>query len=747
MASPGHRMSLPERAVSASISSPRLTIFLWLAAMVFSVFGLMQLSVETSTSSVLDRQSSEWAFYQKTQEDFGGDEIIVVAIRGETPLDETTLESVQRISDGMRGVPGVRRIDSLSTVPIIHVDAQGTVRIDPPLAELRNAVGMDRDRLISELLRNSTARRVLISDDGRTAAVNIVLEREPERYYDEIFAKLRQVGAWRSGRVSGVPVFRVAADEKTRRELLRLVPLAVLLIAALLTSAFRSWRAALLGLAPGAVASAMTCGAMGAVGTSLTITTVILPAVFIALGCAYSMHLLLAYSLPGEGTPWERIGSTARPVALSGLTTAIGFVGVSLVRIDVIRDIGGFGTFGVLVVVGATLTLVPSLLALVRPEFRPVRIDSGAWAGRLVRAVSLRRSWILAGWATMAVVSTLALARLEVETDVIQWFRSSDPVRLDYVQIREELSGISPVNLVVTSETDQGVTTPEIVSALDRLAIDLEKNPRVGRVLTIASPIKELHRSFGGDDAGDLTASLIDQYLLVLESEDFFRDFLTPERNATNVIIRADDNGSGALRDIARTAEAWWDRNGVAGTSARATGIMYEFARAEDEIALGQIRGLLFAGIAIGAVLFLALKSPSTALASVVPNAVPILFTFGFMGIVGIPLDAGTVLVGNIALGIAVDDTIHLASRYSEMRRAGSGNAQALEQAIARVLPAILLTTVAVGIGFGALALSEFRFIQNLGLLTALVMVICLVADLVLLPALLLGSWKVRKNP
>ncbi|MAE93656.1 MAG: hypothetical protein CL910_03250 [Deltaproteobacteria bacterium] len=709
--------------------------------------GLMQLSIETSTSSVLDRLSPEWAFYQETQAEFGGDEVIVVAIRGESPLEEGMLELIQRISDGMRGTPGVRRIDSLSTVPVIHLGAHGAVQMDPPLADLRGAVGADRDHLVRELLRDSTARRVLVSDDGRTAAINIVLERGPETHYDGIFAKLEQLGASEAGRISGVPVFRVAADEKTRLELLRFVPLVVILIGALLTSAFRTWRAAVLGLAPGAIAALMTCGAMGALGTSMTISTVILPSVFIALGCAYSMHILLAYSSPGEDSAWKRIAATAQPVALSGLTTAIGFVGISVVRIGVIRDIGGYGALGVLVVVGATLTLVPALLAWVQPQLRPLPIASGAWSRGLVRTVSRRRYWVLAAWATFAAVSILALARLEVETDVIRWFRPSDPIRLDYAEIREELSGISPVNLVVRSETGYGVATPEVVSALDRLTEELESDARVGRVLTFAAPIGELHRSFAGENAGGLSSSLIEQYLLVLESEGFFRDFVTPDRNATNVIIRADDNRSGALRDIARKAEAWWDRNGARGTTARATGIMYEFARAEDEIALGQIRGLLFAGIAIGFVLFVALKSPSTALASVVPNAVPILFTFGLMGFVGIPLDAGTVVVGNIALGIAVDDTIHLASRYSELKRTGVDRAQALEHAIERVLPALLMTTLAVGIGFGALALSEFRFIKNLGLLTALVMGICLVADLVLLPALLLGSRKGRKSP
>jgi predicted RND superfamily exporter protein len=122
---------------------------------------------------------------------------------------------------------------------------------------------------------------------------------------------------------------------------------------------------------------------------------------------------------------------------------------------------------------------------------------------------------------------------------------------------------------------------------------------------------------------------------------------------------------------------------------------------------------------------------------------IPLGIAFGFMGLVGLPLDAATVCMGSLALGIAVDDTIHVVTRYGEEQRRGASPEQALGRCFGRVLPALVFTTVTIGAGFLVLGISQFTLIRNLGLVTAALVVLCLVADATLLPALLLG----RREP
>jgi predicted RND superfamily exporter protein len=164
---------------------------------------------------------------------------------------------------------------------------------------------------------------------------------------------------------------------------------------------------------------------------------------------------------------------------------------------------------------------------------------------------------------------------------------------------------------------------------------------------------------------------------------------------------------------------------------------MYQFALALEEVAQGQIRGLVFASLTISAILFAIFRELRVALVALVPNVLPVVMIFGAMGLLGIPLDAGTAFIGSLVLGVAVDDTIHLVSAFQAQAR-GLEPAEALERALGQVLPPVVYSAVVISLSFGVFALSEFHFTRDMGLLMASVMLVCMLADLTLLPALLL---------
>jgi predicted RND superfamily exporter protein len=278
-----------------------------------------------------------------------------------------------------------------------------------------------------------------------------------------------------------------------------------------------------------------------------------------------------------------------------------------------------------------------------------------------------------------------------------------------------------------------------VISAIDRLSAHLESLPAVGRSISVADPLRQLHGGFSGDPTLPLPEgeAAISQYLVLLESKPYVRDLITADWKAANLLLRVDDNRSGALQAVAREAERWWGENGATDYTARATGIMYEFARAEDAIAFGQLRGLAFAFLAVAGLLFAIFGSLRLAWIALVPNLVPIAMGFGAMGLLGIPLDAGTVVIGNLAFGIAVDDSIHAVTGFFARWTAGESSSAALESTYRSVAPPLIYASVLVALGFSMLAFSDFSFIRNLGILTAALMVLCLLADLLLLPAML----------
>ena len=743
------RARIPLALTAIGLRRPWAVMGFWLLMTALAVPGLEQLQVDTSTDSVLDRQHPAWEIYQQSQADFGGDEIIVVALRAGRPFDPALLATAERLSQGFEDIEGVRRVDSVASVPVVFVNAQGDLELEPALGgDLADPVARAR-RAAERLARDRIAPRSLVAEDGRVFALNLVLERGAESRHAELLDEVHALVDPTGGILSGVPVFRVAANERTRTEILYFAPITGVLIALFLLVVFRSPLAVALGLAPGTLGSLFMLGAMGYLGAPLGITTMVLPSIILALGCAYSMHILVAAGgragseSSGPDSLESALARVSLPVALSGLTTALGLLAITFVRIEAVRMTGGFGALGVLVVTLLCLSLLPAGLAL-GPR-APTRPRGFEWVQRrlapaLVAPVARRVPGVLFAWGAIMALALLGITRVEVETDATRWLPLGNPVRDAYEEIRTTLSGISPMNIIVEAPPGESVLEPATLAAIDGLASHLESLPEVGKALSVADPLRQLHGGFTDDPGQPLPGSLAlaEQYLLLLESLEQLEDLLLFDRSAANILIRADNNGSAHLIGIRDSAKNWWAENGPGNHRITTTGIMYEFARAEDEIAYGQIRGLTVALLVISGVLLLIFRSPRLALLALIPNAIPLGLIFGTLGGFGIPLDAGTALIGCLALGVAVDDTIHIVAGFHERTQSGSSARAALDETFAEVLPAIASTTAMIAGAFLVLGFSEFSITRNLGLVTSGIMVLCFVADTTLLPALLL---------
>jgi hypothetical protein len=738
------RARIPSALLELGLRNPGAVLLFWGLMLLAALPGVTRLQVDTSTDSVLDRRHPDWQRYQDSQRRFGGDELIVIALFGDLPYDPDRLADVERLSRSLAKLPGVRRVDSLATVPVVYASPDGSVILDAPL-ERAPSDPAGRSAWVSERVAGDRiAPRNLVSDDGRVLAINLVLERGIEANHAQLLEEIHAQIDGSDAILSGVPVFRVEANARTGQEILFFLPITAALIGVFLFLLFGSFHAVLLDLAPGLIGSWLVLGAMGYLGAPLSITTIPLPSIVTALGCAYAMHFLAAAN--GARDPRELADQLRRvvlPVALSGLTTVVGFVSITVVGIDAVRSIGGYGALGVLLVTLISLTLLPAALAVRRvPDANRrglgwIREQLSPW---LVARVSRSQRAIIAAWTALTLLLAFGLTRIDVETDATLWLPHGNPVRDSYEDIRRALSGISPINLIVEAPAGGSVLEPRALAAIDALSTHMESLPQVGRTLSLTDPLRQLNGGLLGDDAMPLPRSLSEaaQFLVLLDGVEQLSDFVSLDRRSANVHLRVNDNGSSQLLAVAEEARRWWSENGPPDYTLAPTGIMYEFARAEDEIAYGQIRGLAIALLVISGILFAIFRWSRLALAALVPNAIPLVTVFGGMGLLGVPLDAGTVLIGGLALGVAVDDTIHIASGYYKRIAQGEKSLTAVTGTFEEVLPAIISTTVMISGSFVVLGLSEFSITRNLGLMTSGIMVLCLLADVTLLAVLLL---------
>jgi predicted RND superfamily exporter protein len=735
-----------QRVASHSVRNPRTVLTVWLVISILAIAGVRLLVIDTGTSAFLDRSSPEWSVYQESLRKFGGDEIVVVAFRGEEPYEPEVVSKIVRFTSAFEGIPGVRRVDSIASVPVVLVREDGSLSLQPALSGYSASGNIDLEEVATLVRMDRIAPRNLVSEDETVFAINVVLDSDIDRGREEVVSEIRRLLEGRPAWISGVPVFRTEVNSRTRDELALFVPVTVLLVGIVVLAASRRPWAVLVSLGTSGVGVWCLLGAMGLLGVPLSLSTMILPSVLLALGSAYIMHVLSAAGNATDAVGLENgVLLVSRPVGLSGLTTSIGFLAMSTVRIEAIRQLGVFGAIGVIIVLAATLSLAPALLSLRLRRNAPGPVNEGLRRETqrfVMNIVHRNRRGVIVVWILFLSTSAVGLARLDVETDIVLWFSEGTEVRQSFDSIQTTLSGITPVNVMITAPAGRSILDADALTAIEGLARYLEALPSVGRSISIADPLIQLHSGFNPESAGVLPtdSSLVAQYLLLLDSIEQLSDVLAGDRTQANVLLRLKENGSRRIVDVGREVDEWWKSHGPSEYTVVTTGVMYEFGRAEEEIAYGQMRGLGLALAAVSGILVAIFRKPRIVIAALIPNLVPLAIAYGLMGLLGIALDAATICIGALALGVAVDDTIHVVSAFDARVQSGAGDHAALAGSVHQVAPALIYSTAAIAIGFSVLGFSEFVLIRNLGLVTSAMVVVCLVSDLSLLPALLVSS-------
>lgn len=727
---------LVRRMTISSYRRPRATLAIWLGYLATALGLGTQLSIETSISSLLNTSSPTWETYQRAIERHGSDEFVTVLLPTGPGFEQQLASATKRLE----AISGVGRVDSLASVALIRRAEDGSVDLRPAI-DKSAPIALDTQTrgLIS---RDLIAPDVLMSREGDFVALNVVLDENVTSDRDAVVSELRTALPDSVARLSGVPIFRTRINQDTQQESASLLPYTALLIAGIVLVATRSIFATCLPLSVGLIGSGSVVGALAVTGTPLSLSTLILPTVLLALGCAYSMHFItVAWSTSSSRLLEERLGETAIPVSISGLTTSIGFLSISGSQIGTIRELGLFGAFGVIVVTLVCITALPAALSFRRPPSRPLPVlrALGAPSARWISSACLRRSSrVVLFWIVICAISLAGATSLKVSTNIVDWYPEESTIRSDYEVIRESLSGITPVSVLLESSEGRLVTEPDMLAAIDALSQALEARRDVGRALSVSHPLRSMEAAFNG--ASPTLPSTLDeaeQYLLLLDSEEAVWDLVSRDRLSARVMMRMDENASDVILGLSDWINEWWRANGPEDFEVSTTGIMFEFARTNQAIVGTQVSSLIGAIGGLSIVLFALTGTIRQTVVALVPNLVPLWIAYGALGLFSVPLDAGIACLGSLALGIAIDDTVHIVSRFAQERKGGADLEKSFEASLSATLPALFLSTVCIVAGFSVLGFSELGLVRNLGSVTASVVALCWAADVSLLPSLL----------
>lgn len=707
-------------------------------AAAWALLAVSPLAAWLASRLVVDNRLERWVGhdgadaqrYAEFRRTFGSDEFVLVAISG--PLFEpAALDLAVRCLASLEAIPGVTRVQGL---PAVYRDRFG---------------GEDPEELRREMTSTPFYRDLLLSRDAQVAGLLVEVSpagtpdarRALVAAVERAVAPLREAG-FRVGLV-GSTVLIAALDELSEQEAQRSFPLAVLGSLLVLAVLLRSARAMAVAAASSGLAVVLTLGLVAGLGGSLSMLTAVLPALLWVLGLSYSVHvlhraMLHRQTLPVAGAVARGLSETARGVTFSALTTGLGFASLGVASLLPVRELGLYGAAGIGMALLVSVTVTPMLARLV--GLPPRHATAVRRHRRGVRGAIARPRAVLAVAGGLAALAVASIPAIRLESNPLSFLPASHAVARDYAWVGRELTGFYTAEVVV--RTPAGWTEPSAWPVLDGLASGLAGSPIVARVMSPLDLLRKLNQWDQGLDpaAYRLPGSRADADRLVRELDPVGRAVLGTLASADgrevrlSVVVREMDEGRflALVADAARRLEAL-----PAPYSGFVTGQVLRLVNAQQDLVATQLESLGLAMLVVFLAVWAGLRSWRLTLVAVPPNLVPVAATFGAMAWLGIPMDAATVMVASVALGIAVDNTIHILLAYRRQREAGAAAPEAAAAALGLVAPAISDATLAACTGFGALGVSAFLPIRYFGLLAAVMMVVALGCHLLVTPALL----------
>jgi len=717
------------------------------------------LRTDVSPSTMMLVNDPHARVYEDAKVKFGSDDLTIVVVEAADVFSTVPLEAVERLSTELRGMDGVVRVDSLSTV---H-DISGTD--DSLSTELLMRDGTPRDREGLEALRQASLRNPLIADnlvsrDARATGIYVYTDGpQGDVGYDARFSAAVETLVATVRGETGLEIYQVGrpytqallsstliGDQKT------IMPICVAVITLVLVLMFRGAQAVAITAVARVISIAWALGAMALLDYPITLLTALVPMLLMTVGFTEDIHFfseyqsLLRHGLAKRDALVAAADACAVPLFVTSFTTAVGFASFSLSDIVILQQFGHVAGIAFLASYCATLLVVPAMLRMwpARPPHPQATAQpSGTdWlSGSLVRlattALDHRRATI-GIWLVLTAAGLAASAWVYVDNYSAGFFRPDSEFHRRLDRVGEILTGQFVLFVVVDAPGGKAASS-EVQRYAVALQSDINRLEHVTHTISAGDYISLMNREMNAGSGSFHRVpdddELIAQYLVLLPPSDLDK-YLSYDQASTNIVVRHDARSTAEFKQVIAEIEALVRRGAPPGVTVDVTSEGILQTRAADSLARGMVVGLTYTVGIVGVVCGLMFMSVRAVLLSLPPNLAPVALAFGAMGLFGIPLSVGTAMMAAVSVGIAVDDTVHYMARNSVLLDTLHDLRAAMQRTIESEGRAIVATSVALAGGFAVLLSSSFVPLAHFGGISALVMVVALLADLTLTPVL-----------
>jgi predicted RND superfamily exporter protein len=699
---------------------------------------------------------------------YGDIDYLVVGVEAR-PQDEDvfvpeTLRMIEELTAFLESQPAVTQIRSLTRYQYTHSDSVSMATDDliEDVADLEADPQLMRET--KEILAGEElALGTLITEDFRHTRIAARTEhRRAETAHNvrlvnalnEFIAEQGYAAQGYDLHISGQPLINQKFEYHSLRDSQTLNPLMALFMIVVLFVSFRSVSGTLLPWLVIGAGIILLNGIQGVLGYPHSPVDQALIPTMIIIGIGVSVHVMVEFyhgrqrGLDAEAAAKDTTIHLWRPAFFTAVTTSAGFFALSVTRIVPVREFAVLGAIGPLLLFLLALTVLPALLSYVsRVSPTTTRVVSGSFVTRLTQRVpdfTLRyRNPILAVGFLAMVFAAISVPAIKVDTNYLNYFKQNNPARTDMVYFDETFRGVMPIEVIIDSGVEGGVKDPAFLRRMEAFQNYLESLDTVGEFNTLIDFLKQINQALNGDDPAFYrlpdTPEMTAQFLFLYENsgpeedltdmkdfDDRYARMTVPMVNM--VASRMDQELQMINRELATE---------FSDLDVSLTGGMVMFNAQDKYTGEGMFKSFGIALLVVSLFFIMLFRSFKYGLLSIIPSVLPILIAGGVVGLLGISLDLGSMIVGAMTIGIAVDDAIHVMNRYLAAKEAGKTTHDAIYSAMTESGRAVVYSSLILVLGFSVLAFGSFIPIIYVGIFGALIMFLALLGDLLFLPAIL----------
>ncbi|MCY3769668.1 MAG: MMPL family transporter [Gammaproteobacteria bacterium] len=732
------------------------------AVMLALAAGAPGLTVSGSYRVLFGKDNPHLLAFDRLQDTYSASRsaLIAIAPREGTVFTRETLAAIEELTEVAWKTPYSIRVNSFTNY--IHSEATGDeLAVDPLVEGAVSYSDAQLDRVRTIALNDPELVGQLVSGDGRVAGliITFALSEPEEPAWAEITAYLQTLLDKARADDPGISYFltgnvilnQTFADAgKDSEDLIPVVFFVILAIAAII---LRSVYATLSIAVMIVFVVLSTMGAAGWAGVMLTPISASVPVIVMAVGVAHAIHVVtvaqagIRRGLDRRAAVSESLRDNLYPVFLTSATTAIGFLSLNMSDSPPFHVLGNLVALGMPFTFVYSVTLLPALLSILPLRAARARTGRDGFFERLGDFVVARRKLLLWSGSLMVVVLASGIPENRTGDRWLHHFDDRYAFRTDTDFIVQNLTGLDRLEYSLASGREGGITDPRYLKAVESFAEWYRAQPEVHDVLAFPDLLKRVNKNMHGDDPAfyripedpDLAAQFLLLYEFSLPFGADLNDRVDLGKSATLMTVALKDTSTRDHLDIDARAQNWLRAN-VPGLVSPASGFTMISAHLSDRNISSMLWGTAMATALISLILLLVFRNIRIGLICLVPNFVPVMMAFGLWGYLSTgTIGLGASVVTAIAIGIIVDDTVHFLSKYLSVRRNGLSSSDAVRATLRTVGPALWATTTILAAGFLVFSSSGYEPSQVLGILVAITIVFALIADLLLLPALLMA--------